>query len=473
MFTLPLSSINKPTFSDNFIQGVIKNMKLTNWTLLLSFTFLTFLSGTAFANESEKELRAKTVFEKKFKVSRNAEGKITSVTYRLGGKKFSADSILKSIIGEIKSINRQSKMEKSFQVSSGSGMSLYTTTDTMTQHEAQVAQVVAELYEDYEVQLARKEGAEYAHPERDARIDQLKLSMESVQNDNVVHEFERVEKSQQWKQFSSKLSSVLLRVRPEVLAVPHDQKFFFQRELITEIAKVILQQAAKHITSVPFLGLLGEIFTQMEQIIADQRMFNQNYLLYLLENFKSDNFSLTDSESAQIISSIYQSRLGLVELMQMKKMAEGDWTSYGWNNFYTQKRTANGILAKFEKSAYDSRSTKRISSSFAIVMEKEKKKIVNLFDKAHMFSSKPSLAYDFEKPNKVMITRLLIKLGQMGLGFIPMPGILKSFATSFAESSYRQQILTEGALSAYFTVEGHPALSTHFSRQTLNPFLRQ
>lgn len=423
--------------------------------------------------DAEKEERAKEVFQKKFKISRDSSGLISSVTYRLSGKSFSADVILHDLLSVIKDINRQSKLEKASFAKFRPNNSLFAANSLQTKHEAQVSQVIHELYQDYEIKLAEIQGSEFAHSSRDARIEQLKLSMESVQSDEVINEFDRVAKSEYWKSFNSKLSGILLKIRPEVLSVPNDQRYFFQRQLISEVAKVIISEAAKRITSVPFLGLLKELFGQIEQIIADQRMFNQNYLLFLLENYKAEIFSLTENEAATIISSIYQSRLGLVQLMQMKKMSEGDWSSYGWNNFYTQKRAANGVLAKMEGLSYDPSGTKRLCSSFAIIMEKEKKKIVNLFDKAHQFSSKPSVAYDFDHPNKVMVTRLLVKLGQFGLEFVPMPGVLKSFANSFADSMYKQQILTEGSLSAYFTIEGHPALSTYFSRQTLNPFLRQ
>lgn len=428
---------------------------------------LSVLLSMGFANASEKEERAKEVFAQKFKISRDSTGAIISVTYKMGSKKFSADTVLKEIISEIKSINRQSKLAKKGSESFAAGF------DSMTEHEAQVALAVQELYVDYEMDLANANGgSQYAHPSRDARVEHLKLSMESVQNDEVILEFDRVSKSEYWLNFNAKLNTILLKIRPEVLAVPNDQRYFFQRELITEVAKQILAQAAKRVTSVPFLGLLNNLFGQIEQIVGDQRMFNQNFLLFLLENYKAELFGLTDKEAANIISSIYQSRLGLMQLLQMKKMADADWLSYGWNNFYNQKRAANGVLAKFESISYDPGSTKRLSSAFAIVSEKEKKKIVNLFDKSHMFSSKPSLAYDYEKPNKVKTIRFLVKLGQMGLDFIPMPGVIKSYVNKFADSSYKQQILTEGALSAYFMVEGHTALSSHFARQSLNPFLR-
>ena len=433
------------------------------------------LLSLGFVNASEKEAyekedRAKEVFSQKFRITRDTTGAISSVTYKMGSKKFSAETVLKEIISEIKSINRQAKLAKT-NVNNES-QAFLVGQKNMTEHEAHVALAIQEVYGDYELSLAKNNGSQYAHPNRDARIEHLRLSMESLQNDEVLSEFDRIAKSEYWQNFNAKLNNILLKIRPEVLAVPNDQRYFFQRELIAEIAKQILSQASQRIKSVPFLGLLSNIFGQIEQIISDQRMFNQNYLLFLLENYKAELFDLSEKEAAQIISSIYQSKLGLLQLLQMKKMADADWLSYGWNNFYTQKRAANGVLEKFESISYDPRSTKRLSSAFAVVSEKEKKKIVNLYDKAHMFSSKPSLAYDYEKPNKVKMMRFLIKLGQMGLDFVPMPSIIKGLANNFADSAYKQQILTEGALSAYFMVEGHAALSSHFARQTLNPYLR-
>ncbi len=278
-------------------------MKATLFAVLSSLLLIPSFA-LAKIHDVEKEERAKEVFAKKFKVSRDAQGLISSVTYRLGGKGFSADVILQGLVTEIKKINRQSKLEKAAFAKQSAQNSLMSTR-SLTQHEALVAQVVTELYQDYEMNLAQAEGSEFAHPSRDARVEQLKLSMESVQSDEMVEEFDRVAKSEFWNKFNAKLGNVLLKIRPEVLAVPNDQKYFFQRELITEVAKLIINQAAKSVKSVPFLGLLKEVFVQIEQIVEDQRMFNQNFLLYLLENYKAETFSLTESEAAQIVSSLY------------------------------------------------------------------------------------------------------------------------------------------------------------------------
>lgn len=439
--------------------------------ILILFSFFSLFAMNGFAQDVKNE-RAKEIFHKKFKVLRDESGKISAVVYKMGAKSFSANAIMNEILTELKSINKQSKEILNSRSSGSAGMSINFANATTTLHEQQVAEAISLLYEDYELGLAKVQGAEYAHPSRDTRIENLRYAMESVQEDGVLNEVQSIANSEHWTAFNSKLMTVLLKIRPDVLSVPNDKTYFFQRELITEVSKLIISQATKYVTSVPFLGMLGQIFSQIEQIIMEQRVFNQNYLLYLLENFSPDTFSLKEDEASKIVSSMYQSRLGMLELWQLRKMSDGDFTTYGWTTFYTQKRNANAVLAKHETKIYDKSQTKRISSAFAIVSENKKLKIVNLFNKAHMFSGKPALAHDFEKPKKVMLTRMLIKLGQMGLGFVPIPGIIKDFANQFASSTYKEQSLTEGALAAYFEMEGHAGLSKHFIRQSVNPFIR-
>ncbi|MEX1098853.1 MAG: hypothetical protein WEB87_00420, partial [Bacteriovoracaceae bacterium] len=105
------------------------------------------------------------------------------------------------------------------------------------------------------------------------------------------------------------------------------------------------------------------------------------------------------------------------------------------------------------------------------VVEEGERVVKNLVDTKHMFSGKAATAYNYAKPNKIKRTRALLNLGEVGLGFLPIPGWIKAQAESFLESFYVQQRLTEGALVGYFESTGDSVMARTIKNQMANPYI--
>ena len=110
---------------------------------------------------------------------------------------------------------------------------------------------------------------------------------------------------------------------------------------------------------------------------------------------------------------------------------------------------------------------KRLGYAFSYAEDEAGGKIVNLLSQAHMFSSKPAVAFDFKKPRKVLITRSLVYLAQLGLSFVPLPGLIKSAANAVADSFYVDQGKTEGTLVGFLEDRGENKLAHIIMRQSV------
>ena len=80
-------------------------------------------------------------------------------------------------------------------------------------------------------------------------------------------------------------------------------------------------------------------------------------------------------------------------------------------------------------------------------------------------------AYNYDKPDQVRRFRSLLNLGQVGLGFLPLPSWLKNQVESFIESYYVEQKRTEGALVGYFDINGNQVMSQKIKEQLINPYI--
>ena len=142
---------------------------------------------------------------------------------------------------------------------------------------------------------------------------------------------------------------------------------------------------------------------------------------------------------------------------------------YGFDKFYKLVRQAN-VKKRSLGGLYHTIGA-RLGYAFNFVEDDKSSKIVNLFENAHMFTSKPAVSFDFKRPAQVLITRNLVYLAQLGLSFIPMPGIIKTAANTVANSFYIDQGKTEGALVGYFEDKGEQKFANLLVQQSVNPFL--
>ena len=114
---------------------------------------------------------------------------------------------------------------------------------------------------------------------------------------------------------------------------------------------------------------------------------------------------------------------------------------------------------------------KKIDYAFAEVTEQGARKIYHLHVANHMFTSKPALAFDYANPQRVKRNRALLNLAGVAMGFIKIPGWLRSSADNFMKSFYVQQVRMEGALVGHFESTGESAMVNRIYSQRANFYI--
>jgi hypothetical protein len=427
------------------------------WSVLSAL----FVFETAVAQMGNAE-KAKEVFKEKFEVVRNAQGEISFVRSKKAVTTLALGPLLEMILREVKRAPVHAQLWSDQALSTKNYLNETVDGSIYAKNSLQGSSFTAPML--YGVNTSGVQ-----------EVEELYQGIISLTKNSAAPLLEKVKSSKDWQDFQKKITELFITVRPDVVANPEDPRYFFKREAITTISQTILKQAAQRMESVPFIGTLAFVFNQLGQFIGDQREFHQNYLLYLFENFPSSTFDMTDLEVAHTISSIYESKLGL---MQYKKLEEVKrlWDQYGWNNFSATKRNAGSWLQTFENTRlYEPGVSQRLSFAFAKVTLAQGKNagnkfIINLLNTAHQFSSRPAVAYDLAHPKKVKSIRLLVRLGQLGLTFVPLNSNIKQLINNFATSTYRPHVMVEGALVAYLEVNGEQDLAAYISSQALNPY---
>ena len=89
----------------------------------------------------------------------------------------------------------------------------------------------------------------------------------------------------------------------------------------------------------------------------------------------------------------------------------------------------------------------------------------------HSYTQAPSIAYYPDEPKKVRNLKSLVKLGQVGLGYLNfVPKFIKTSVDGFADSWYKQQAMMESLLLVYFEAHGNKEDYKNLKAQTFNPF---
>lgn len=254
-----------------------------------------------------------------------------------------------------------------------------------------------------------------------------------------------------------------------VVAAPGDKAFFHTRAVglqTLDFATIIAQIKFR---DPKMLKIAKYIFDRAIGMLDERRSFYQNMLFHYLEQYDSTELGLSAKDTAQIYSSIYESKIGWIQVFEARN-ARKNWERYGEAKFRMVRNIANQRLA-MNKQAYTSIG-ERPNFGFVEVKETEARKIVNLVNPRYLFSQKPADAYIFENPWKIEHQRRLIRLAQLGLQFVGVPDLLKSIGQSFMASMYVQQSLTEGALAAHFELVENVKDLEVILRQSINPFVR-
>ena len=402
---------------------------LRTWIVLPVFIFSLAISAMADTNLEG--------FNKRFTFKRSADGSLQSVKMNFATKGFTIAPYLRQIKEDLKSEIERMRQKSVYQ---------------------------AELDEFTEFlgdgQPNTKENQENIALVRDA--------IENLPNVDVDSSFSQIQANGVLKQFEFDLKDALAMLDVSIIAYPNDARFFYRKNVTYEVVKKALDFAKKKFDSVPLLNLVSFVIVQVHDMALEQRTFHQNMMLHYLQNFSPEELGLNKKEADMVFSSIYESRISALNLPESNKAAS-NWLRYGSDNFFNIVRSANTKIRR-SASTYDSVST-RYNYAFVEVVENGEKLVKNLVDGKHMFSSKASTAYNYTKPNQIKRTRALLNIGELALGFLPIPGWIKSQVEGFVESFYVQQRLTEGALVGYFESNGNSAMARTIKNQMANPYI--
>ena len=375
-------------------------------------------------------------FKKRFKILKNEKGEVTYVKMNLVSKKWSIMPYLNQVKQDVqKEIERMSS--KSYQT--------------------EVDAMLAELEEGSEKSAETKES-----------ILALRNSLSNLKNVNVEMIFAQAASKGVLGKFQKELKEALMLLDLSVIANTQDARYFYKKNVTYEVVKRAINFAKDKFDNIPVLNLVSFVIVQVHDLVLEQRLFHQNMLLHYLQNVKEADMGISISDADKIFSSIYESRITAINYRESTNAAN-TWTKYGLTKFYSMVRTANNKLRRAARTLDNVGA--RYNFGFFEARENGERVVKNLIHTKHQFSSKMATAYNYDRPDKVRRFRSLLNLGQLGLGFLPLPGWLKNQVESFVESYYVEQKRLEGALIGYFDINGNQVMSQKIKQQLINPYI--
>ncbi len=300
-------------------------------------------------------------------------------------------------------------------------------------------------------------------------LERLKESLRALSAVQIEKLYSNPQFNEVLNKFEGKLGELLAISDPSMLARPNDSQYFLKKKGTHEAVKMGLKLAQKVFGQIPILNTISFIMVRTEEMISDSRNFYHNYLLHYLENAKEEELGLSHDEINLIYSSIFESRVSLIEHLIFNKQIKATWPKYGVERFFGQAR---GLLARKRqfRGEFD-QYTDRLNFGFLKGMYQGEPVIINLIGKEHLFNSRPAISYYEQSPNKVLRKRQVLELASLGISFLTVPDFIKSFGQKFFKSFYEEQRLQEGALMGYLKQNNMDEISHNVRRQALNPFV--
>lgn len=406
--------------------------------IILSLGLL--LSFSAFAQDL-----AIQGFNKRFTLVKNDQGKVTVIRLKKATTKFSIMPFIEQIKNDLK----------------GEQAEFYGLTDG--QKEAEVDNMLYEMGLD---PYTKDNGSEEAR--------RIKESILNISNINVEDSFRQLEAKSFWKEFERRLNEAFLFIDPTILANLEDPRFFYRREVTYQVVKWALDQAKKRFSNLPVLNIASFVIVRVHEMMLEQRHFHHNMLLHYFETIPETKLGMTKEDVDRTVSSIFEYRIGATNIFESNR-AVADWLNYGMNKFYMQVRSGNSRIRSWEgpMTNVSFENIEKLNFAFANVTHQGSRKIYHLHHMNHTFSSKPSMAYDYSNPKKVKRNRALLNIAGVALGFIQIPGWIKTNVISFMDSMYVQQVRMEGALIGYFESTGDQAMINRIYSQRANFYIVQ
>ncbi len=380
-------------------------------------------------------------FNDRFTLTRNADNKVVMVKLKRAITRFSVRPFLEQL-----------KADLTREQASLNGLSA-------VEREAEIDRLMADLGVD---PAAMNEAPEAA---------KIREALMNIPNIDVEATFRELDKGDFWTEFQRRMEEALAFIDPSILANLEDPRFFYKKNVTYTVVEWALKQAAKQFSSVPVLSIASFVVVRVHDMILEQRHFHHNMLLHYFETIPETKLGMTKEEVDRTVSSIHEYRIEAVNVFESNRAAR-DWLNYGMDKFYVMVRTGNSRVRDWEGSAgLGFSDVRRLNFGFAAVTHEGARKIYHLHHSAHLLTSSPALAYDYSEPKKVKRYRTLMNLAGVALGFINMPGWIKSAADTFLSSMYVQQVRMEGALVGYFESTGDSAMIDRIYAQRANFYI--
>ncbi len=414
-----------------------------------SVFILSLLSFSLFA--------APTGFNRHFQLIRDQDGKLQSVIGKSVSASFSIRPLIEQLKEDLKAeqsdMARKGNYQKEVNDLLFSDSTLGGAEDLFALHNVKKNNYVEETRESREVRERRENAFDALEIIRDLDIEAF---------------FAQPELKKLVDMYEIEVNKHFRVLNVNMLANVVDSQYFYRTTVNYQILMRVLNYARKQWSNIPVLNVATMILEKMETMFTQQRFFYQNMLLHYIENYSPEELGLSAKEEDRIISSIYESRITWLSYFESKAV-QRDWDGYGVQRFYREIRGANSSF-RGVRGAY-SEVGERINFAFQEATFEEQDLVINLFDKAHMFSKMPSVAFDKSNPKKVLRKRQLIQVVQVGARLLPIPKFLQSTIDSFFSSMYLNQSIREGALMAYFEEKGDERAQKILGRQVRNPFI--
>ena len=403
---------------------------------LTVISLIALVSLSAFAQENSVD-----GFNSRFNLVKNAEGKVTVIKLKKATRFFTIKPFIEQIKNDL--LGQQAGLKNI--------------------SEAELDDMLIELgMNPYALNV--EGGSQEAQNFKDSVLNVANIDVEAA--------FSELDQKDFWAEFQARLNEAMLFLDPSVVANLDDSRFFYRKAVTHKVVVWALEQAQKRFSNVPVLNIATFVIVRVHDMMLEQRHFAHNMLLHYFETVKETKLGMSKTEVDRAISSIYEYRIEATDIFGSNRAA-ADWNNYGINTFYSSVRVGNATINGWKDpfSTLSFSEIKKLNFAFASVTNEGARKIYHLSHNAHMFSMKPSLAYDYSKPKRVKQLRSLLNIGGVALGFLKLPAFIKVNADRFIKSIYVKQVRTEGALVGYFESTGDTAMMKSVFAQRSNLYI--
>ncbi len=395
-------------------------------------------------------------FDKRFKVIRNSEGKITHIRAKgiltgfhfmpyIKGLKSDLISMKNDLISKSQKVNHLGELESDVYVEDVLNM------------------IQADSYSNVMIK-----GSSPVSPRKKAkqRRKYLRKAFLNLPTADINGAFGELKTKGFLKKVGDALKKFYLQRDVRIISAPYYKTFFYEQRVTNTVAAELLKFARKRLGSIPVLNIAIFIIDDLMAKIEEQREISQNIFLYYIVNYE-DKLKFSKAETNMIVSSVYESRIPVTGY-QTSKFAKNNWEDFGWSSYDKAPRIAADRM-RLTTNMFESSS--KVDFTFYEVMKKGKRVIINASMKNHMFSSSPAESFYYDKPMRIRTLRTLVRIGQMALGFVPkVPSFIKSAVNSFSNSWYKEQAKFEAFLFAHFEAKDDKEMMKLIGNQINNPF---